>query len=345
MRNGLSFKSEVTMKQLERMIKEELLKAPKELCLSIYVPPGSPEEKKSNLNDLIVEACDYIQKTLTITETENFLRPLHAMSKRDLERLEGSIAIFRAKSDFRCLTVPMALDKECIVSNHYNVKPLLRWLQEEHNFICVDFAPERVDILEGDAESFASLGCFGLRPQDFSEIDSCIENKASEGDTATVYVCGERSSAQAYLNNTRLRRIDPSVIEKSAYSGDYTRLWEMLNDRTRHKALRKVKKSLMDFNLALIKGNGREDLREIIEAAKNRKIKKLIVSEDQRIWGRIDAYNEPLNRVNKQINYEDDDLLDSLSESVIVDGGEVVLASSKQLPRGKSCLAILKEAI
>ncbi len=332
------------MKQLERMIKEELLTVPKGLCLSVYVPSGPPEDKKSNLNDLIVEACDYLQKTLNVSETEEFLRPLHALSKRDLERLEGSIAIFRTKSDFRCLSVPMTLDKECIVSNHYNVKPLLRWLQEEHSFICVDFAQTHVDVLQGDTESFASLGCFGLRPEDFSEIDACVENKASEGEATTVFVSGDRRPAQAYLNKTRLRRIDPSVIERSAYSGDYTRLWETLNDRMRHKAVRKVKRSLMDFNLALIKGMGRDDLREIIKAAKERKIQKLIVSQDQRVWGRIDAYNDPFNRINKQINYEDDDLLDSISESVLSDGGEVILASSKQLPKGKSCLAILKEA-
>lgn len=333
------------MKQLERMIKEELLTVPKGLCVSIYVPPGSPSDKRSHLNDLMVEASNFLQKTINAPETEDFLRPLNGLTKRELEKFDGSVAIFRTKTDFRCFSVPIELEKECFVSNHYNVKPLLRWLQEEQSFICVDFAPNHVDVLQGDTESFASLGCFGLRPNDYSEIDACVDEKSSDGDATTVFVSGDRTLAQAYLNKSRLRNIDPSVVEKSAYGGDYTRLWEALGDRMRFRAVRRVKRSLMDFNLALIDGKGRDDIREIIQAAKERKIQKLIISQDEKIWGRFDAFNEPFNRINKQINYEDDDLLDSISESVLADGGEVVLASSKQLPKGKTCLAILKEAV
>lgn len=333
------------MKQLERMIKEELLKTNQGVCLSLFIPPGPPSQNKHDLNDLIIEASDYLKKTFSASETEEFLRPVNALSKRELEQFDGSIAIFRSKHDFRCLNVPIEVEKECVVSNHYNVKPLLQWLQDEHSFICVDFSEGNVDILQGDAESFASLGCFGLRPSDAAEIDACLENKSAEGNATVVFVSGDRKLAQRFLNASRWRNLDPSIVEKSAYGGDYTRLWDTLNDRMRHRAMRKVKRSLMDYNLALINGHAFDDINEIIKAAKNKKIRKLIISQEDRIWGRFDAYKNQVNRINKQINYEDDDLLDSISESVISNGGEVVLASKKQLPHGKTCLAILKEAV
>lgn len=331
------------MKQLERLIKEELLSAPKGTCVSIYLGAGGAADKRHELNELIVEASEYLRKKLSASETEKFLGPINSLTRQELAQMDGSIAIFRSAHDFRLLSFPIAVENECIVSDHFNVKPLLRWLQEERSFVCLDFAKGHVDILHGDSESFASLGCFGLAPSDTAEIDACIESNSEN--SATVFVCGDRKLAQSYINSSRLINIDPSIIEKSAYGGDYTRLWETLNDRMRHRAVRKVKRSLVDYNLAMINGRAFDDIKDIIKAAKEKRIQKLIVSQDDRIWGRFDAFKNPINRINKQINYEDDDLLDSISESVIANGGEVVLAKNTQLPKGKSCLAILKEAI
>lgn len=332
------------MKRLEKMIREDLLAEHETVCLSLFVPAGEVRKRCDDLKELIVEATEFLRKTYSASEVEKFISPLAKITRKDVSHFEGAIAFFRSMGSFRAIGVPVEIQKECIVSNHFHIKPLLKWLQTDREFFCIDFSKSNVDILRGDGNSFSSVGCFGIGPRDYGEIDACVSDKADEHQDTLVFLSGNSSLAKNFKERSKLKNIDDSVIDRSAYHGDYEILWHALNDRMRHRAIHQVKKSLRDYNVALIEGNARSEIDQIISAAKNGNIKKLIISEEDKIWGRFDAYKNNVNRVNRQINYEDDDLLDSISEKVIEDGGEVVMASSKQLPKGKALLAILRDS-
>lgn len=335
---------ERAMKQLERFIRDELLTEKNTTCLSIYVPDGDVKLRCDWLKELIVEATEFLSKNHSVKEMEAFLRPLHQINHKEMEEFGGGVAFFRSANSFRALKVSADLKKECVVSNHFYIKPLLKWLQEDREFVCVDFSKSNVSVFRGDAYSFSAADFFGISPWDTESIDNCVSDNSDEHQESLVFLSGNEELAREYWHNTRLPNVDRSVVTSSAFHGNYEKLWEILNDRMRHRSIAKVKKSLLDYSMAVMNGNARSELEEVIEAAKLGKISKLIISQDDQVWGRFDAYKNNTNRVNKQINYEDDDLLDSISERVLEDGGEVILASHKQLPKGKTVLAILKEA-
>ena len=332
------------MKQLEKLIREELLQAADDVCLSIYIPSGTSRKRCDDLKELTVQATEFLKKVYSASEVESFIKPLARLSVAHLDRFQGAIGFFRSMHTLQIIDIPIEIEKEFFVSNHFNIKPLLKWLQEDIEYFCVDFSKSNVEVFRGDAHSFTSLGCYGLGPSDIQEIDSCVVEGSDEGKEGLVFLSGNTELARKYLQATSLAHVDKSVIDRSAYHGDYERLWQALKDRVRHGAILKVKRSLLDYNVAVMNGMARSEIEEIIQAAKAGAIKKLIIAQDEKIWGRFDAYKNNLNRVNRQINYEDDDLLDAISEKVMEDGGEVVLASKKELPKGKAMLAILKDA-
>lgn len=331
------------MKQLEKMIREELLHVPDKVCVSLFIPPGSSKEKCDTIKELVVQASNFLKDIYTASELEDFLRPLASITKREAESFDSSIALFRSKNSFKILGIPISVDAQVFVSNHFNVKPLLEWLQEEQEYFCIEFSKGHIEFFRGDINGFKSVE--GLEGEASPEkLDALVSQHSSDNEEAVTFVAGNTEIAQKFLQQSKLKNLNKSVVDRSLYAGDYNKLWQTLTDRVRRSGVLKIEKSLMEYNVALMNGRAESDVEAIIKAAKEGKIKKLIISSEDKLWGRFDAYKNQVNRINQQINYEDDDLLDSISEKVMDCGGEVVVANRKQLPKDKILLAIMKAA-
>tara|TARA_B100001971_G_scaffold214094_1_gene249723 strand:+ start:3737 stop:4732 length:996 start_codon:yes stop_codon:yes gene_type:complete len=331
------------MKQLEKMIREELLHVHDDVCVSIYVPPGTTKEKCDNIKDLVVQASDLLRDVFSTGEVESFIRPLASITKREAESFNCSIALFRSKNSFKILGLPISVEPQVFVSNHFNVKPLLEWLQKEQEFFCFEFSRQGVEFFGGDIQGFRSIKTLKNSPST-SELDQEIIQNSTDAEEAVTFVAGNLDKAQEFLKSSKLKNLNKSVVDRSLYSGDYSKLWQTLVERIRRSGVLKIEKALMEYNVALMNGRAESDVEAIISAAKEGKIKKLIISSEDKLWGRFDAYKNQVNRINKQTNYEDDDLLDSISEKVMEAGGQVVVANRKQMPKDKILLAIMKAA-
>lgn len=335
------------MKRLEKMIREDLLKTRGQLCVSLYIPEGSDRQRCDDLKELTVEASKYLQGLYNkSSELEAFLRPLAKINKAHISHFKGSLGVFRTEDGLKIVEIPVEVEKECFVSNHYHIKPLLNWLQDEARYFCVEFGKELATIYQGDFKSMEVLAEVEIvdDPNEMAKkIDLEIFSMEDAADTA-LFLSGNEREARSFEELSAHNRIDPSVLSREAYGGETDKLRQMLEERLRHRSLKKIRKSLVDYSFALMNGRAEADLEKIIQAAKQGRVKKLIVSKDDKIWGRFDAAGNNANRVNEQINYEDDDLLDSISEKVMETGGEVVIAKRKDLPKGKAALAILKGA-
>ncbi|MCO4753719.1 MAG: hypothetical protein KC478_04520 [Bacteriovoracaceae bacterium] len=331
------------MKQLEKMIREELLHAPENVCVSLFIPPGDEKQQCDTIKELVVDAATHLRKVFSVSEVEEFIKPMASITKSQTKAFECSIALFRTKNTFKILGLPIVVQAQAFVSNHFHIKPLLQWLQEEREFFCIEFSKSSVEIFRGDMSGFQAIDSFQGEVTS-KQIDEVVSNKSLDERETLVYLAGRIDAAKKFVSQTELEHIDPSIVDRSLYEGDYEKLWKVLFDRARRSVLLKVEKSLMDYNIALMNGRAESDIETIIKEAKAGRIKKLIISGEDSVWGRFDAFKNQINRINEQINYEDDDLLDSISEKVLEGGGEVVVANRKQLPKNKVLLAILKAA-
>lgn len=91
-----------------------------------------------------------------------------------------------------------------------------------------------------------------------------------------------------------------------------------------------------DLNLA------NKNIFQIAKAAIKGKVRKLIIADGIKIFGKIDKKSGELFIHPAHLNHEDDDILDDLAQEVLIQGGEVVVASREEIPKGRPILAILE---
>ena len=72
-------------------------------------------------------------------------------------------------------------------------------------------------------------------------------------------------------------------------------------------------------------------------------MKKLIVASEIKIFGRLDKNTGGLAIHPFDLDHEDDDILDDLAQTVLASGGEVVVASKDDIPKGRPALAIVED--
>jgi hypothetical protein len=91
-----------------------------------------------------------------------------------------------------------------------------------------------------------------------------------------------------------------------------------------------------DLNLAI------KNIFQIAKAAIKGKVRKLVIADGINIFGKIDRKSGGLSIHPTHLDHEDDDILDDLAQEVLAQGGEVVVASRDEIPKGRPALAILE---
>jgi hypothetical protein len=85
-----------------------------------------------------------------------------------------------------------------------------------------------------------------------------------------------------------------------------------------------------------------DDLAAIGRTAVHGRVRRLLLAEGARVWGRLDPDTGALRLAPQQQDATDDDVLDDLAESVIVRGGDVLAVPRERLPGATVASAVLR---
>ena len=82
---------------------------------------------------------------------------------------------------------------------------------------------------------------------------------------------------------------------------------------------------------------------QISKAVVQGRVRKLIVTDEISIFGKIDRNSGGVAIHPLDLDHEDDCILDDLAQMVLSQGGEVVIAKRDEIPKGRPILAILDD--
>jgi len=102
-----------------------------------------------------------------------------------------------------------------------------------------------------------------------------------------------------------------------------------------------LEKSLREFQIAENEKRTCSNLFQITKAVVEGRVRKIIVADDVNVFGMIDKSTGLLSIHPFDLDHEDDDVLDDLAQLVLSQGGEVVIASRREIPKSLPILAIL----
>lgn len=331
-----------------------LLESKDGVHLTAYlVNRGDLIDLKSQVRTSIEEAYEWLSHVMTIDERKKFLDPLDSLltDARIFRQMKGNIGLFRNKDLFRVLNIPVDVKQTCQVATSFHVKPLLRWLQGDEDFLLFGVEKELASIYLGSQTSLRQINSI-LFPKaqptsrypsvEFNWIDDWI-SAMTRNSKPKIFFAGDPLLVDSLQKNLNYPKLVNSVVSESFGSHNINDVCNQIRQILKIEAKRNLEKSILEFRFAEEGNRAKKNIFQISKAVVQGRVRKLIVTDELNIFGKIDPKTGGLSIHPLDMDHEDDCILDDLAQMVLSQGGEVVIARRDEIPKGRPILAILDD--
>jgi hypothetical protein len=345
-----------------------LLESANQMHLTIYIENrGNIGHLRYQLKTCIKEAKEGIGSALNSSQRKAFLLPIEGLLEDNevLKQLKGNIGIFRTRSSFRVLSLPVDVTRSCHVASTFHVKPLLRWMQWQSEFMLLGlekgashlyygtqeflrkvdtvFHPSRLVALLEKKDGLSFREQRELKEEaksNFAWVSDWVCDSTPRADL-NLYLAGEADVVKHFLESNHYKRTVRLPVAVSFSEDQLHRVVSRLRDLLRAETRKSLEHALLTFKVADEMKVAEDRINEIAKAAVQGRVRKLIIAENREIFGKLDPRTGRLSLHPFDLDHEDDDLLDDLAQRVLIMGGEVYLAKEEEIPRGNPIMAIL----
>jgi hypothetical protein len=322
---------------------------------------------KKNIRKLLSTSQVLIAPHLSSKEMNNFLAPIQRLIEdvQYFKKFKSDIGIFLTKDYFKVINVPIGTEELCVISSTFHVKPLLKWMQSDRDFLFLGFGESSVSLYQGNLNSINYIDTV-IFPEarkilrDKKESDSwnvlkmkrIISLGAVEwlNDWVQVltlesrpplFIAGDKELTGNFIKDVNYENLRKNSIWNSFDESQETGIFSKIKAILGAEIKINDEKNLKEITLAEKMKLTTDNIFQIAKAAILGNVEKLFIADDINIFGIMNRNTGNLVLHSEQKNLFDDDLLDDLAQEVLSHGGEVVLASRKNIPNGSPVLAIL----
>ncbi len=345
-----------------------LLESKDGIHLTAYlINRGNLIDLKAQLRTTINDAHEWLNKAMPLEEQKKFLEPLSALLKdtRIFKHMRGNIGIFRSAETFRVLNIPIEVQQSCQVATSFHVKPLLRWLQGDQEFLFLGLEKDSAHLYLGSQDTFKHIDSI-LFPDhskenknlsDYASLKKARQNKIKEAENYVwlndwiteitknykprLFVAGEPLLIQALSGKLKYKNLVSTPVFNSFSRSHVNEPCQIIRKIQKEESKKLIEKALLEFRFAEEGNRAKKNIFQISRAVVQGKVRKLIVTDEISIFGRIDEKSGGIAIHPVDLDHEDDCILDDLAQMVLSKGGEVIIAKRDEIPKGRPILAIL----
>jgi hypothetical protein len=251
-----------------------------------------------------------------------------------------------------------------VVATSFHTKPLIRWLQDPRRFYLLTLSRGGVKLFSGDAKTLSCIETFMISDEDEKFIQKdygySIENrqKRKENDAIQKHFKEVARKLQRYFDRERMPLIigGPTHLRKAfqknffypylideALDGIFD---SFTTEKLQDLAIKTVSSHIEREQIKVVESFKRNhavtSLDQITRAALEGRVERLLVAEDEQIWGILDEQKGLVQAARRQRNTKDDDILDDLSEQVLSCRGEVFVIPQEKMPKDSQVCALLR---
>lgn len=338
--------------------------------LTIYlVNRGDLIDLKSQLRTMMNEAYEWLNSAMTPEERKKFFEPLDALllDARIFKQMKGNIGLFRNRDSFRVLNVPVEIEQSCQVATSFHVKPLLRWMQTDREFLLLGLEREAAHLYLGSQDSFKIVDTI-LFPEIFKEkgflggylnLKESRRRKVKQEETYAwlndwlteltriskpkLFIAGDKAQVESLNRNLKYPHAVKTAVANTFGQHNVSGLCASIRKVLKDESKQALENALLEFRFAEEDNRTRKNIFQISKAVVEGRVRKLIVTDELNIFGKIDLKTGGLAIHPFDLDHEDDDVLDDLAQMVLSQGGEVVVAKRDEIPKGRPILAILDD--
>lgn len=358
------------MLALKQTTLKPLLESQNGIHLTAYlVNRGDMIDLKAQLSTTINEACSWLNNVMSDEERDKFLEPLDLLlhDTQIFKQMKGNIGIFRNEDSFRILNIPIDIEQSCQVATSFHVKPLLRWLQDDQEFLFLGLEKDSANLYFGSQDSFkfvdsilfsellktkaSSKNYLKLKPthkynmeetETFSRVNDWIL-ELTKKTKPKLFIAGEPVLVQALNRNLIYRNVVTTPIANSFSKNNTSEVSEKIRIILKASTKQSLERAMLEFRFAEGGHQLRKNIFQISKAVVQGKVRKLVITDEISIFGKIDHKSGGIAIHPFDQDHEDDCILDDLAQMVLGQGGEVIIAKRDEIPKGRPILAILND--
>lgn len=331
---------------------KDLLNSNNGVHLSVYVQNHDSDQSfRKRLNQLVKSAESHLKEVFESEDLQLFLKPIRefAANPFHLQRKKGSLAFFVKKDFFKIVHIPSIIDEISVTADSFHIKPLIHWAQQDHEFILVGVNADAVHFYKGTATELSKIDMITTPKKDKAEFDFTIKwlgnwiHYLTKKTQTFVFVIGDKKTCRAIEKSMSSRDSMPYMIQTGFREDKLSQQIDKIRSLVRLSAQTKVNTTLKEFDIQLKLNSAKTNIFTIAKAAVKGRIRKLVVAKDYLIFGRMDKLNGGLALHPKEMDHEDDCLLDDIAQTVLKNGGEVTVVKRLDIPKQRPILALLYE--
>lgn len=326
----------------KRMTLKPLLESNEGIHLTAYlVNNGDLVDLKSQLQEAISQSYLWLNPVMSPDERTKFLEPLHSLllDAQILKQMKGNIGLFRNQDSFRILNIPIDVEQTCQVATSFHVKPLLRWLQTDQDFLLLGLEQNSAQLYIGSQDSLKFVDSI---PFPDAAINDWIAG-LTRNINPKLFVAGQEELVATLKQSLNYKNLVEQPIAHHFDPEKLAEICESIRVILKQDSKRLIEKALYEFHFAEEGNRTQKNIFQIAKAVVKGRVRKLIVSDEINIFGKIDLKSGGLAIHPFDLDHEDDDILDDLAQMVLSQGGEVIVASRNEIPKGRPILAILDD--
>ncbi len=330
---------------------------------------GDVKDFKEQIRDSIHRAHEHIAVVMNTEDQLAFLEPLEELYRNtnDLTKMEGSLGVFLKKEFFCSLNVPLRVNHTCQVATSFHIKPLLQWLQADEEFLLIGIDQDTVYLAKGTQFSFtiadsvslqksnskSSLGSINTQSErNFAKVcelatihwlRNCLFEMATES-KPKLYLAGNQPILEHLKGSHFYDRVVKKPISASFSIGEMDSICANIRKIQRAETYDFLERSLGEFRAAEDRYRTRTNIFQIAKAVAQGRVRKLAISEEVSVFGKMDRKTGALAIHPFDLDHEDDDILDDLAQMVLLQGGDVIVVPQIDIPNRRPILAIVDYA-
>tara|TARA_B110001454_G_scaffold158569_1_gene147892 strand:- start:30322 stop:31446 length:1125 start_codon:yes stop_codon:yes gene_type:complete len=319
---------------------------------------------KSQLRTAIEEANEWLSPAMTDDDRKRFLEPLESLlaDASVFRQMKGNIGLFRNEVSFRILNIPVDVEPSCQVATSFHVKPLLRWLQGDQDFIFLGSEKNKAHLYFGNQDSFKLIETIWF---DGASSPSSSKPKTTQAgkikkenvhvwlndwiDELTkksrpkLFLAGDKKVIQSVCKHVKYKNIITTPISNIYIDSLSIKACQTIRKVLKSDSAKSLERALLEFRFAERGNRVKKNIFQISKAVVQGKVRKLVVTDELSIFGKIDLKSGGLAIHPFDLDHEDDCILDDLAQLVLGQGGEVIVAKRNEIPNGRPILAILDD--
>jgi hypothetical protein len=324
---------------------------------------------KSQIRTTLADATDWLRDAMSTDELKKFLEPVEALlnDARIFKQMKGNIGIFRNEESFRILNIPIDIEQTCQVATSFHVKPLLRWIQGDQEFLFLGLEKQAAYLYLGSQDSFKLIDSI-VFPDFFKtkenvtddiSLKSTRQKKTKETETfkwlnewildltknskPKLFIAGEPSLIEALNKSLNYIKAIKTPVTQTFSQFNASEPCQKIRKILKIDSKQSLEKALLEFRFAEEDNRAKKNIFQISKAVVQGKVRKLIVTDELSIFGKIDKKSGGIAIHPADLDHEDDCILDDLAQMVLSQGGEVIVAKRHEIPKGRPVLAILED--